>query len=70
MYIYFQQRFSYPSSQATDDWILKSLNKKWRDYKGDLKQENYDLSKTKDEIIENAPEGVMEDQWATLVNSW
>ncbi|KAG8635410.1 hypothetical protein MANES_16G033751v8 [Manihot esculenta] len=64
------QRFSYPSSQATDDWILKSLNKKWRDYKGDLKQENYGLSKTKDEIIENAPEGVMEDQWATLVNSW
>nr|CAD1830027.1 unnamed protein product [Ananas comosus var. bracteatus] len=56
-----QSKFSYPI--GTRDWVLASLNKKWRDYKSELKSE-YFLPKEKsvNEIMANVPQDVIKDQ--------
>ena len=54
----------------TRKWVLASLNKKWRDFKSDLKAGHYDLGKRKEEIIRNVPKDVLEEQWPILVNGW
>lgn len=52
------------------EWVLKAINRKWRDLKSDLKGKYYDKSKTREQIMENVPEGVRSDHWCVLVNRW
>ncbi|KAF2315790.1 hypothetical protein GH714_040328 [Hevea brasiliensis] len=63
-----EKKFAYPSE--TEKFILKSVNKKWRDYKSDLKAKYYDPLKTKEQISEDVPKDVLPPQWTALVNEW
>ena len=54
----------------TKDWILKTLNKRWRDYKSALKGAYFDPDKTIDEMMEKIPNDVRSDQWCALLNEW
>ncbi|XP_020082508.1 uncharacterized protein LOC109706120 [Ananas comosus] len=64
-----ESKFSYPIS--TRDWVLASLNKKWRDYKSELKSEYFHPhEKSTNEIMANVPQDVIEDQWCRMVSEW
>nr|CAD1817944.1 unnamed protein product [Ananas comosus var. bracteatus] len=53
-----------------EKWVLRSLGKKWKDYKCQLKSEYYLKYKNVDDLLENRPERVPRDQWTTLVSFW
>lgn len=46
---------------------MGSLNKKWKDYKAELKAKHFDRTKPKEEISKNVPPGVIKQQWLSLV---
>lgn len=52
------------------EWIMKSLGKKWKDYKCTLKRKFYEIYKTDEERIANCPETVIPEQWEKLVYFW
>nr|CAD1817843.1 unnamed protein product [Ananas comosus var. bracteatus] len=52
------------------EWIMKSLGKKWKDYKCMLKRKFYEIYKTDEERIANCPETVIPEQWEKLVYFW
>ncbi|CAN6247909.1 unnamed protein product, partial [Urochloa humidicola] len=55
----------------TRDWILKVVNKRWRDYKSYLKKTYYNPNdRSMDQIMKNAPPGVNEHQWVALLGIW
>ena len=47
--------------------VLKSLNKKWRDYRQELWQQRNDGTCTRDELITMAPKGIDRDQWVSFI---
>ncbi|XP_058112926.1 uncharacterized protein LOC131255972 isoform X3 [Magnolia sinica] len=51
-------------------WVLKSLGKKWREWKGKLKKLYYSSHETDEERLANLDGRVQEDQWKTLVQFW
>nr|XP_033509638.1 uncharacterized protein LOC117274462 [Nicotiana tomentosiformis] len=51
-------------------WILKSLEKKWKDYKCELKGEYAQKYKTKDALLKNRPSRIPRDQWSGLASYW
>ncbi|OAY67808.1 hypothetical protein ACMD2_24314 [Ananas comosus] len=52
------------------EWIMKSLGKKWKDYKCMLKRKFYEIYKTDEERIASCPETVIPEQWEKLVYFW
>jgi DNA-directed RNA polymerase subunit L len=68
-----QETFLFPlqTLQLTRDWILKTVNSRWRQYKSLLKQQHFNQQeKTLDEIIKGRPPTVNEIQWKALVGFW
>jgi len=68
-----EEKFIYPNEtrQLTRDWILLTINKKWRAYKSRLKSKYFKRDKKSlAEIIAGVPKGVNEHQWDTLVGFW
>nr|CAD1838578.1 unnamed protein product [Ananas comosus var. bracteatus] len=63
-----KSKFSIPT--RGEKWVLRSLGKKWKDYKCHLKSEYYLKYKNVDDLLENRPERVPRDQWTTLVSFW
>ncbi|XP_020100828.1 uncharacterized protein LOC109718820 [Ananas comosus] len=63
-----ESKFRYP--EGTRHWVLASLNKKWRDYKSELRCEYFSEDKSIQELINNVPLGVIRDQWTSLVAHW
>ncbi|XP_020088912.1 uncharacterized protein LOC109710609 [Ananas comosus] len=53
-----------------EKWVLRSLGKKWKDYKCELKGEYYLKYKNVDDVLEHKPERVPRDQWTSLVSFW
>nr|CAD1834841.1 unnamed protein product [Ananas comosus var. bracteatus] len=49
-------------------FVMRSLNKKWKDYKAELKAKHFDRTKPKAEISKNVPPGVVRQQWLSLVD--
>lgn len=49
---------------------MKSLGKKWKDYKCKLKVSYYDKYQTDEERIANCPETIIPAQWEKLVYFW
>ena len=49
---------------------LQVCNKKWMDFKCDLKAEHFDPLKPIEQIQGNIPKGVEATQWRILVNGW
>ncbi|XP_070004611.1 uncharacterized protein [Nicotiana sylvestris] len=63
-----RKKFSIP--KRGEVWILKSLAKKWKAYKCDLKAEYAQKYKTKDALLKNRPSRIPRDQWSGLVSYW
>ncbi|KAJ4813236.1 Plant transposase (Ptta/En/Spm family) [Rhynchospora pubera] len=53
-----------------EDWILRSLNTKWCQYKSNLKSMHYVENVSAEELCRNVPEGIPRDQWGSLVCYW
>ena len=62
-----QEKFAFPIHRT--GWIFKSLAKKWKDYKAELKA-RYFISDNEDELLQNKPPDVLRDQWIALVEYW
>ncbi|KAH7653182.1 putative transposase Ptta/En/Spm plant protein [Dioscorea alata] len=52
------------------DYVLKSLGKKWRDYKHDLKKKHFKREDGLQANKEKRPEGTINWQWEELVDFW
>ncbi|XP_058114063.1 uncharacterized protein LOC131256957 [Magnolia sinica] len=51
-------------------WVLQSIGRKWKDWKGELKKLYYSPHETDEERLANLDERVKEDQWKTLIQFW
>ena len=63
-----QKRFLYPARM--EKWVLRTIGERWRQHKCNLKSVYFDAHKSKEANYNNAPEGVVPDQWIALVNNW
>ncbi|KAH0685449.1 hypothetical protein KY290_016722 [Solanum tuberosum] len=63
-----RKKFSIP--KCGEDFVLKSLGKKWKDYKCSLKGDYLPKYKTKDALLKNRPSCIPRDQWSGLVSYW
>lgn len=63
-----QARFEIDPSSKT--WVIKSLSKKWKDWKSKLKTAHYITHTTDEERLADRDERVHPDQWAYLVSHW
>nr|CAD1842537.1 unnamed protein product [Ananas comosus var. bracteatus] len=53
-----------------EKWVLRSLGKKWKDHKCELKEEYYLEYKNIDDVLEHKPERIQRDKWTSLVSFW
>ncbi|CAL5398856.1 unnamed protein product [Camellia sinensis] len=51
-------------------WVLKSIGKKWKDWKAELKANHYNTHKTDEERLADRDERVVPDQWQILISFW
>ncbi|XP_058097140.1 uncharacterized protein LOC131242477 isoform X2 [Magnolia sinica] len=51
-------------------WVLRSIGKKWRDWKCELKKLHYLPHETDDERLADLDERVQSDQWKALIEFW
>uniref|UniRef100_A0A1U7WMY8 Uncharacterized protein LOC104225509 n=1 Tax=Nicotiana sylvestris TaxID=4096 RepID=A0A1U7WMY8_NICSY len=63
-----RKKFSIP--RRGEAYVLKSLGKKWKDYKCELRGEYLRKYKTKDLLLKNRPSRIPRDQWSGLVAYW
>ncbi|KAL3515715.1 hypothetical protein ACH5RR_022617 [Cinchona calisaya] len=63
-----QTRFDIDPNSKT--WVIKSLGKKWRDWKSKLKTAHYITHTTDEERLADRDERVLPEQWAYLVSHW
>ncbi|XP_071931281.1 uncharacterized protein [Coffea arabica] len=56
-----------PNSKS---WVIKSLGKKWKDWKSKLKTAHYITHATDEERLADRDERVLPEQWAYLVSHW
>ena len=50
------------------NYIYKSLNSKWREYRQELWKKRDDGTRTRDQLIVMVPEEVNRDHWASFVD--
>lgn len=68
-----EEKFDFPRStrQLSRDWILRTVNNRWRAYKSKLKKQYFNPEdRSLDEIIKGKPPTVNEHQWRALVGFW
>ena len=46
------------------------MSRSWRDWKGRVKKNGYYAYNTNEERLANCPDGVVAEQWTSLVNMW
>uniref|UniRef100_A0ACD5V2N1 Uncharacterized protein n=1 Tax=Avena sativa TaxID=4498 RepID=A0ACD5V2N1_AVESA len=51
-------------------WIIKSLGKRWRSWKSNLKVHHYDTHETEEERLADRNPRVLKEQWRFLVSYW
>lgn len=56
--------------QNSKSWVIKSLGKKWKDWKSKLKTAHYITHPTDEERLADRDERVLPEQWAYLVSHW
>ncbi|XP_016173863.1 uncharacterized protein LOC107616418 [Arachis ipaensis] len=61
-----RKKFSIPV--RGEEFVKRSIGKKWKDYKCDLKGIYLGQYKTKDVLLKNRPERIPRDQWIGLVS--
>ncbi|RLN28952.1 uncharacterized protein C2845_PM05G17360 [Panicum miliaceum] len=68
-----EEKFIYPAEtiQLTRDWILRTVNNRWRAFKSKLKKQYFNpQERSLDEIMKGKPADVNEHQWSALVGIW
>ncbi|KAL6639399.1 hypothetical protein ACP70R_023129 [Stipagrostis hirtigluma subsp. patula] len=68
-----ERKFVYPAEtkQLTRDWILHTVNNRWRAYKSKLKQKYFNPDERPlDAILKDVPNGVNPHQWSALLGIW
>ena len=68
-----KEKFIYPAKtiQLTRDWILRTVNNRWRAFKSKLRKQYFNpQERSLDEIMKDKPEDVNEHQWSALVGIW
>ncbi|MCE3215487.1 hypothetical protein HAX54_002571 [Datura stramonium] len=68
LFLFFYKKFSIPA--RGEDFVIKSIGKKWKDYKCDLKSVYMTKFKTKDVLLKNKPNRIPRNQWTGLVSYW
>ncbi|XP_073116157.1 uncharacterized protein [Elaeis guineensis] len=63
-----ESKFVLPPS--THDFVMKSLNRKWKEYKAQLKKDYMRQGMTEEEVARNCPPDVPPHQWMELVHYW
>ncbi|XP_057426165.1 uncharacterized protein LOC130719563 [Lotus japonicus] len=63
-----RKKFSIPT--CGEEFVKKSLGKKWKDYKCDLRSMYTTMYKTRDTLLKNRPNRIPRDQWIGLVSYW
>ena len=66
--VFFQKKFSIP--KCGEAFFLKTLLKKWKNYKCQLKGVHIHKYKTKDAFLKNRPSCIPRDQWSVLISYW
>ncbi|KAL7238004.1 hypothetical protein ACSBR2_004161 [Camellia fascicularis] len=51
-------------------WVLKSIGKKWKDWKAELKASRYNTHKIDEKRLADCDERVVPDQWRILISFW
>ncbi|KAL5133681.1 hypothetical protein HKD37_03G006971 [Glycine soja] len=63
-----RKKFSIPERGV--EFVKKSLGKKWKDYKCDLRSMYFTKYKTKHTLLKHRPNHIPRDQWIGLVSYW
>ncbi|OAY82439.1 hypothetical protein ACMD2_24067 [Ananas comosus] len=63
-------KFLLPSNGNIEKWVLKSLSRKWKDFKCELKGKYMIDNYTEQEVASNVPSGFTSQQWIDLVRYW
>ncbi|XP_073113114.1 uncharacterized protein [Elaeis guineensis] len=63
-----ESKFVLPPS--THDFVMKSLNRKWKEYRAQLKKDYMRQGMTEEEVARNCPPDVPPHQWMELVHYW
>lgn len=58
------------SHMADEEWILHSINDKWRSWKAFVKARCFIPNMTVELLMDEKEGRVLEDQWVNLVNYW
>nr|CAD1829258.1 unnamed protein product [Ananas comosus var. bracteatus] len=65
-----RSKFLLPSNGNIEKWVLKSLSRKWKDFKCELKGKYMIDNYTEQEVASNVPSGFTSQQWIDLVRYW
>ncbi|XP_020086046.1 uncharacterized protein LOC109708647 isoform X2 [Ananas comosus] len=65
-----RSKFSIPSKECVNAWILKSVSRKWKGYKYELKAKYKVNDQTEQQIASTVPNEIMPQQWIDLVRIW
>ncbi|XP_020098042.1 uncharacterized protein LOC109716850 [Ananas comosus] len=63
-------KFKLPMDNNVNAWILKSVSRKWKDYKCELKAKYMIEDYTKQQIVNVVPKEIVPQQWVDLVHYW
>nr|CAD1832890.1 unnamed protein product [Ananas comosus var. bracteatus] len=65
-----KSKFFLPRDDKIEAWVLKSVSRKWKDYKHELKSKYKTANRTQEEIASDVPPEIMPQQWIDLVRNW
>ncbi|XP_020107842.1 uncharacterized protein LOC109723769 isoform X3 [Ananas comosus] len=63
-------KFKLPMDNNVNAWILKSVSRKWKDYKCELKAKYMIEDYTEQQIVNVVPKEIVPQQWVDLVHYW
>nr|CAD1818042.1 unnamed protein product [Ananas comosus var. bracteatus] len=63
-------KFKLPMDNNVNAWILKSVSRKWKDYKCELKAKYMIEDYTEQQIVNVVPKKIVPQQWVDLVHYW
>ncbi|XP_020087977.1 uncharacterized protein LOC109709982 [Ananas comosus] len=65
-----RSKLLFPSNGNIEKWVLKSLSRKWKNFKCGLKGKYIIDNYTEQEVASNVPSGFTSQQWIDLVRYW
>ncbi|KAK9269839.1 hypothetical protein L1049_025412 [Liquidambar formosana] len=68
MWIAIREKFDV--NHGNKDWVFKSIGKKWKDWKFELKHNRYKIHNTNEERLKDLDIRVVPKQWSILVSYW